>query len=681
MYSEEYRWMNKLSKNRPAENTEAWGNNGLTEVTGDVDENGNIVNENILRQLHFNPVSENNYKDSLDKEENKWTNESGSPEIWSTTRLLEKYENLRNITLRNIPNLWPGLEFALSVKTILNMKGCTLPFPGIILGPSSSLKTVVIELLRGVKNTFYTDNFSPKSLVSHNSAVKKEKLKEIDLLPKIKNKFFLTPELAPIFSARDDDLLQILGILTRVADGHGYESHTGAQGHRGYAEDIMYTWLGASVDIPHKVHRLLSTLGPKLYFFRLPRIEESEDFYYNKRHESFTEKLHEIRVALLEYLAFFEMNHAFTTDEEAGLPKLSLNSEKDEELAHRIIIRLAKLLAHLRAFVPTKETKSTQGSEYSYVFARIEDPSRAITQLRNLARGHALTKGRNYITEDDLPIVIHTALSTASLERTRIFELLLENKGRLTTSQIVNFLNTTKPPALRTMVELKAAGLVDVMDDSDIYNSPKEISLKSEFNWFLSEQCREITGWNKKISTSVNSTDILVVERGYKENYSPRTPPLFLYDYNIIKKLNLYRKDSLHQNNSVPGEYFSLHPDKIMEGASNRIPQDQPLNTGTAPGLENVIDTTDFRENHVSVNEPAAEAGNLKSIEEITYSCEYCYIINGIKSISSFDSEDSYLRHVVKRHKGWPAYHGPADIEKFKQKLKEKWRKAAAKIA
>ena len=88
--------------------------------------------------------------------------------------------------------------------------------------------------------------------MSHNAAVKKEKLKDVDLLPMTKNKLFLTPELAPMFSQRDEDLLQQLGILTSVLDGHGYGSNTGAQGYRGYDEDIMFTWLGASVDIPYK---------------------------------------------------------------------------------------------------------------------------------------------------------------------------------------------------------------------------------------------------------------------------------------------------------------------------------------------------------------------------------------------------------------------------------------------
>ncbi len=43
------------------------------------------------------------------------------------------------------------------------------------------------------------DNFTPKSFVSHAASVAQDKLGEIDLLPKIRNKTMLTKELAPLF--------------------------------------------------------------------------------------------------------------------------------------------------------------------------------------------------------------------------------------------------------------------------------------------------------------------------------------------------------------------------------------------------------------------------------------------------------------------------------------------------
>lgn len=448
---------------------------------------------------------------------------------WSE-KVSEKYENLHNTVLNNLPNLWNAFEFALSVKTILNIRYCTLPFAGIILGPPSSLKTVIIELLRGRTNTFHTHSFSPKSFVSHISGLNEDKLRRIDLLPRIKNKLFLTPELAPIFSARDEDLLQMLSLLTSVLDGHGFESDSGAQGHRGYNEDIMFTWLGAVVDIPFRVHKQLSALGPKLYFYRLSKVEHDEDHYYDKKDEDFRNKVQAISHSLTEYLEYFETNPCIAFEPENDLPKIPLDNTKDEEFAHRYIIRLGKLLAPLRAVVPTWETRDTQGSEYACTIAIVEDPSRAITSLRNLAKAHALSMGRNYIKVEDIPMVIQVVLSTCSIERARIFELLIENKGTLRTSQIVDFLNTTNPTARRTMTELKATGLVTMYDSGD--NSEKEIHLKPGFEWFLSDKFRELKDGE--------------VREGLKEKYPPE------------KGIDMYNSTITNESHLIPENYQKI---------------------------------------------------------------------------------------------------------------------------
>ena len=62
------------------------------------------------------------------------------------TRLSEKYLILYKLVNELVPELWTPLEFAISIKTILNIKNCTLPFAGILLGPPSSLKTGIVEL-------------------------------------------------------------------------------------------------------------------------------------------------------------------------------------------------------------------------------------------------------------------------------------------------------------------------------------------------------------------------------------------------------------------------------------------------------------------------------------------------------------------------------------------------------
>lgn len=207
-----------------------------------------------------------------------------SMEQWQTT-LQTKYNRLRKVTEEKILGLWLPLEFALSVKSILNIKNITLPFIGIILGPPSSLKSVAVDMPKHARDTFPTDSFSPKAFVSHNSNMTEEQLQEMDMLPKIKNKLFLVSELAPLFTAKDEELANIFGIIMRVADGNGYWSDSGARGHRGYDGPLMFLWLGAAVDIPYKIHKMLSMLGPKLYFLRLPMSSEEEDdllHFYNK---------------------------------------------------------------------------------------------------------------------------------------------------------------------------------------------------------------------------------------------------------------------------------------------------------------------------------------------------------------------------------------------------------------
>jgi hypothetical protein len=130
--------------------------------------------------------------------------------------VLERYQKLKSEVEARLPSLWLGLEFILSDKSILNIKDCTLPFAGILLSYPSSMKTLGIEMSRGWRQTYYTDNFSARSFVSHSTAVTKEQLEEIDMLLKIKDKPFLTPELAPMFAAKDEDLLQGLSIVTRI---------------------------------------------------------------------------------------------------------------------------------------------------------------------------------------------------------------------------------------------------------------------------------------------------------------------------------------------------------------------------------------------------------------------------------------------------------------------------------
>lgn len=436
----------------------------------------------------------------------------------------------------------------------------------------------------------------------------------------MRNKLFLTPELSPLFGSKEDDLNQVIHILIRIADGQGFESDSGVKGNRGYAGEMMFSWIGAAVNIPYRVHKLLGNLGPKLYFFRLPRIEEEENEYFSKRKDNFKFKKNAVKEALFDYLLYFDSNPSiiFEQDDECNRliwnggtgnsignsnrvkeadpvcpSKIEMLEDKDDENADRIIIRLCLMLAHLRAIVPTWDTHGSQGSEYGFTMPLIEDPIRAMTQMRNLARGHALSQGRLSITMQDLLMIVHTVMSTATSERVRIFEILLENRGVLTTAQVCDFLEVSRPTALKTMLELKVAGLVDIPYE-DRENNEKRIILTDKFKWFLT---KEFVALKERYLNESGDEEVHKADDDKVQN----------------EELTLDNNQNTQRNNDLRGGGNSLC---------------SPNEEGEVPAKDNKIDGP--------------------------YSCPYCE--------SRFATDDLYRGHV-KSHKGCTPCAGPADSE------------------
>jgi hypothetical protein len=108
--------------------------------------------------------AEKKQKDSIIQEvkELRVANAGITAEDW-ISGLTKRYEELRKVVLDNIPELWAGLEFELSIMRILNIDKCTLPFIGIILGRPASCKTQIISLLKKWPYSYYTDNFTHAS--------------------------------------------------------------------------------------------------------------------------------------------------------------------------------------------------------------------------------------------------------------------------------------------------------------------------------------------------------------------------------------------------------------------------------------------------------------------------------------------------------------------------------------
>jgi hypothetical protein len=282
-----------------------------------------------------------------------------------------------------------------------------------------------------------------------------EQLQKVDMLPKIKDKLVLIPELSSIFTAKDDDLQKALGTLTRVLDGHGFENDTGAQGHRRYG-DTMFGWLGSAVEIPPRVWKLLGTLGHKMYFLRPPANKKSvQQLKKLAKHNNFAANNKQVESAILDYLIIFDSapeKEGKTKLDSKGVLRVRWQEEVEDKQDKTIenVCQVGNLLAPLRGTVSVSEHKSytnyipknsndkgqilstSQAVEildYDITIPIIEDASRAVVLLRNLAIGHAISQDRDSINDRDLPIAIKTALSTA-LNRSRGFRFTIKEQWR-----------------------------------------------------------------------------------------------------------------------------------------------------------------------------------------------------------------------------------------------------------
>lgn len=397
---------------------------------------------------------------------------------------------------KNFPGKWFAAEVCASVYAQLFIEDITQPFALILTGLPSSKKTTVLAFYDKSDYSYLSDKFTPRSFVSHSATVKKEELRKIDLLPRIKEKCFITPELAPIFGARDDELLDNISIMTRVLDGQGFTSDSGVHGQRGYTEPMMFVWLGAIVDIPYRVWKVLGNLGSRLYFLRLSAEHNTEEQEVESlRCNSYMKRLKECRSYAREYLNWM-MSYPLSAPNymQVEFSNKCVRWEKCQDLQEllKIIVRVARLLAHLRAVVTVWETEGSGGSEYAFSTPVIENPDRAQNALYNLARGHALSCGRSQITYEDLQTVFAVALSSASRERTALFDIILENNGVCRTSDFMIKLNCSRATALKTMKELEIIGLVSTEQTEGKTKPETSVRLKPEFEWFLTQEFNDL---------------------------------------------------------------------------------------------------------------------------------------------------------------------------------------------
>jgi hypothetical protein len=253
-------------------------------------------------------------------------------------------------------------------------------------------------------------------------------LAKIDLLPRIRHKILLTPELSTIFRGKQDELEQRFSMITRVLDGQGLLSDSGTHGQRGYKGDYLFGWLGATTPFNPVVWKVMAQLGSRLFFYSLDSVAETtveELIDSNSNGVSYKSGGEVCQQAVHGFLStLFEKNK--------GVRAVKWDRTTDPEHVLRFVAYCSQLLALMRT------PRQLQGSRSP------ESPHRANAVLCNLVRGHALVYGRTNVTYDDLPLVARITLSSMPSERRALLLALLENPECLTVSQAAAALGVAK---------------------------------------------------------------------------------------------------------------------------------------------------------------------------------------------------------------------------------------------
>jgi hypothetical protein len=338
-------------------------------------------------------------------------------------------DQVRRVVESHFPGYWLAVDVGLSVCATLLLAKNSNPVAVVYLGGPSAGKTTVVNMFTDHARSYVSDNFTPAAFVSHSANVSRQALSEIDLLPRIKHKVLLTPELAPVFRGKEDELTKRFSILTRVLDGQGLMTDSGTHGQRGYRGDYLFAWLGCTTPFDGKVWKLMAQLGSRMFFLAMNSDEGTEEALLDDyTREPYQDRLEQCRAAVHTYLTRL-------FDRGGGVRGVSWGADPQPVLLW--IVRCARMLAKMRQ----------------------ESPQRAKAVLTNLARGHALVHGRQVVSPADLPIVAQVTGSSMPPGHGQIFTRLVGAK-ELTVAQVQAALGVQRNTAAAMMRQLHSLGVM-----------------------------------------------------------------------------------------------------------------------------------------------------------------------------------------------------------------------------
>lgn len=392
----------------------------------------------------------------------------------------DRLAEVRETVMKHFPNLWQAVEVGLSTCATLLLADNANPVALIYVGPPSAGKTTVVSLFDGAMVNgqalcYRSDKFTPASFVSQSAKATEQALRKVDLLPRIRFKVLLTPELSTIFRGKPDELTERFSTITRVLDGQGLVTDSGTHGQRGYKGDYLFAWLGATTPFDPAVWKVMAQLGSRLFFLVMDAVAdptEEELIRAIKQEVPYEEGRKQCQEAVGRFLEFL-----FTQNK--GVRGVAWEPEKNSHEVSETIARCAMLLARMR----TPYNKDVEPQH--------ESPHRANAVLYNLARGHALVCGRTNLSPEDVSITTQVTLSSIPAHRRAVLVAFARNEGQPLTVKLIEVAaNVARHTAEGIMEEMEWLGLASY--DKPGNGKSSTLTLRPEWTWSMAQEFRSV---------------------------------------------------------------------------------------------------------------------------------------------------------------------------------------------
>lgn len=314
------------------------------------------------------------------------------------------------------------------------------------VGVPSSAKTEIARMLSFNPNVFFLDTLTENAFIS--GAKNQNGSEPTDLLPLLNGKCFVIKDFTTTLSQREESVRKILGDLTSIYD-NSFSKHSPARGTIRYQS--FFSVLGCVTPQALNRHqRYMNQIGPRFLFYRVPASNDDEIDHGFEVLWSAKDSVAKFKDAQMKVSAY-----AYQLSEK--IEEINIGNESPDIMAY--LNSLAKFIARARGTVITRQAEfvNDEGEKISFyepIEIQVEEPYRALLQLRVLARALTIAVDRKNVTLEEMDLVRKVALSSMPADRALLISVLASEERSWSAKEIADNLGISHRTALRQLDEL-----------------------------------------------------------------------------------------------------------------------------------------------------------------------------------------------------------------------------------